>query len=149
MLKGAPVATPFAALAALTKPAERRTRRRKRKRGQTAGRAASVTEDVCRIDVWLWRARFFKTRSLAARVVEEGGMRLVRGQSRIPIDKPSRTVRCGDVLTFSQGPRWVAVRVEALGERRGPATEARGALHHADRRHGCDGRKRRRVATLV
>jgi ribosome-associated heat shock protein Hsp15 len=84
-----------------------------------------MTEDACRIDVWLWRARFFKTRSLAARVVEEGGMRLVHGPSRVPIDKPSRPVRRGDVLTFAQGPRWVAVRVEALGERRGPATEAR------------------------
>jgi ribosome-associated heat shock protein Hsp15 len=84
-----------------------------------------VTEDACRIDVWLWRARFFKTRSLAARAVEEGGMRLVRGPARVPIDKPSRSVRCGDVLTFAQGPRWVAVRVEALGERRGPAPEAR------------------------
>jgi ATP-dependent RNA helicase SUPV3L1/SUV3 len=39
--KSGPVATPFAALAALTKPAERRTRRRKRRRAQTAGRAAS------------------------------------------------------------------------------------------------------------
>jgi ribosome-associated heat shock protein Hsp15 len=84
-----------------------------------------VTEDACRIDVWLWRARFFKTRSLAARVVEEGGVRLVRGQSRGPVDKPSRAVRCGDVLTFAQGPKWVVVRVEAFGERRGPATEAR------------------------
>jgi ribosome-associated heat shock protein Hsp15 len=84
-----------------------------------------VTEDACRIDVWLWRARFFKTRSLAARVVEDGGVRLMRGQSRAPIDKPSRPVRCGDVLTLAQGPKWVAVRVEAFGERRGPATEAR------------------------
>jgi ribosome-associated heat shock protein Hsp15 len=84
-----------------------------------------VTEDACRIDVWLWRARFFKTRSLAARVVEEGGVRLVRGQSRAPVDKPSRPVRRGDVLTFAQGPKWVAVRVEGFGERRGPAIEAR------------------------
>src|ERR1700758_4070354 len=81
-------------------------------------------EDACRIDVWLWRARFFKTRSLAARIVEEGGVRLRRAQSGAPVDKPSRPVRCGDVLTFAQGQRWVAVRVEALGERRGPATEA-------------------------
>jgi len=78
-----------------------------------------VTEDACRIDVWLWRARFFKTRSLAARVVEDGGVRLLRGQARAPVDKPSRPVRCGDVLSFAQGPRWVAVKVEALGERRG------------------------------
>jgi ribosome-associated heat shock protein Hsp15 len=84
-----------------------------------------VTEDACRIDVWLWRARFFKTRSLAARIVEDGGVRLVRGQSRAPVDKPSRLVRCGDVLTFAQGSKWVAVRVEAFGERRGPSREAR------------------------
>jgi ribosome-associated heat shock protein Hsp15 len=84
-----------------------------------------VTEDACRIDVWLWRARFFKTRTLAARVVEQGGVRLRRGDARSSVDKPSRGVRCGDVLTFAQGPKWVVVRVEAFGERRGPATEAR------------------------
>ena len=89
-----------------------------------------MTEDAegasCRIDVWLWRARFFKTRSVAARIVEDGGVRLARGSSRVPVDKPSRSVRCGDVLTFAQGSRWLAVRIEALGERRGPAAEAQG-----------------------
>ena len=85
-----------------------------------------MTDDACRIDVWLWRARFFKTRSLAARIVEDGGVRLTRGGARTPIDKPSRAVRQGDVLAFTQGARWIAVKVEALGERRGPATEARG-----------------------
>ena len=80
--------------------------------------------DACRIDVWLWRARFFKTRSLAARVIEEGGVRIARGQSRAPLDKPSRAVRPGDVLTLAQGQRFVAVRVEGLGDRRGPAPEA-------------------------
>jgi ribosome-associated heat shock protein Hsp15 len=39
--------------------------------------------------------------------------------------KPSRAVRCGDVLTFAQGTQWLAVKVEALGARRGPAPEAR------------------------
>ena len=81
--------------------------------------------DACRVDVWLWRARFFKTRSLAARIVGEGGVRLTRGGARTPLDKPSRGVRPGDVLSFAQGPRWLAVRVEALGVRRGPASEAR------------------------
>ncbi len=80
---------------------------------------------TCRVDVWLWRARFFKTRSLAARIVEDGGVRLMRGAARTPLDKPSRPIRCGDVLAFAQGPRWLAVKVEALGVRRGPATEAR------------------------
>jgi ribosome-associated heat shock protein Hsp15 len=84
-----------------------------------------VTDDACRIDVWLWRARFFKTRSLAAHIVEQGGVRLVRGGARGPVDKPSRAIRLGDVLTFAQGSKWLAVKVEALGERRGPATEAR------------------------
>ena len=84
-----------------------------------------MTDDVCRIDVWLWRARFFKTRSLAARIVEDGGVRLTRGDVRNSVDKPSRAVRAGDVLTFAQGPRWLAVKVEALGARRGPAPEAR------------------------
>jgi ribosome-associated heat shock protein Hsp15 len=88
-------------------------------------KSLSETADSCRVDVWLWRARFFKTRSLAARVIEEGGVRLTRGGARTPLEKPSRTVRCGDVLAFPQGPRWLAVKVEAVGVRRGPAPEAR------------------------
>lgn len=86
----------------------------------------SAPADTCRVDVWLWRARFFKTRSLAARVVEDGGVRLMRRGARSPLDKPSRPVRPGDVISFAQGPRWLAVRIEALGVRRGPAPEARG-----------------------
>ncbi len=81
--------------------------------------------ETCRADVWLWRARFFKTRSLAARIIEEGGVRLARGAFRSPIDKPSRSLRPGDVVSFAQGARWLAVKVEALGERRGPSPEAR------------------------
>jgi ribosome-associated heat shock protein Hsp15 len=79
----------------------------------------------CRIDIWLWRARFFKTRSIAARIVEGGGVRLARANARTSIDKPSRTVRPGDIVTFAQGPHWLAVRIESLGVRRGPAPEAR------------------------
>ena len=84
----------------------------------------SEATDACRVDVWLWRARFFKTRSLAARVVEEGGVRLSRAGMGTPLDKPSKGVRCGDVLVFAQGKRWLVVRIEALGVRRGPAPEA-------------------------
>ena len=81
--------------------------------------------ESCRIDVWLWRARFFKTRSLAARIVESGGVRLSRGAARLALDKPSRLVRVGDVLTFPQGSGFIALKVEGLGERRGPSSEAR------------------------
>jgi ribosome-associated heat shock protein Hsp15 len=82
--------------------------------------------DACRIDVWLWRARFFKTRSLAARFIETGRVRLTRGPSEMRIDKPARTLKPGDSLVFALGGRLVAVRVEQLGERRGPADEAKG-----------------------
>jgi ribosome-associated heat shock protein Hsp15 len=85
-----------------------------------------MSEESCRIDVWLWRARFLKTRSLAAAFVEDGRVRLIRAGQTTRLDKPSRSVRPGDGLVFAIGGRLVAVRVEALGERRGPAPEARG-----------------------
>ena len=81
--------------------------------------------ESCRVDVWLWRARFYKTRSLAARMVKEGCIRLARGGAEVGLDKPSRPVRPGDRLVLVRDERRFAVRVEALGERRGPAPEAR------------------------
>jgi ribosomal 50S subunit-recycling heat shock protein len=84
-----------------------------------------MAEDACRIDVWLWRARFFKTRSLSSRMVDEGRVRLTRAGAESRIDKPSRTVKVGDHLVFALAGRLTAVRVEALGERRGPPAEAR------------------------
>ncbi|MBL8771159.1 MAG: RNA-binding S4 domain-containing protein [Phenylobacterium sp.] len=82
--------------------------------------------DACRADVWLWRARFFKTRSLAARFIDEGRVRLGRaGQAEHRLDKPARPVKVGDQLVFALGGRLVAVRVESMGDRRGPAAEAR------------------------
>jgi ribosomal 50S subunit-recycling heat shock protein len=89
-----------------------------------------VTVDACRADVWLWRARFFKTRSLAAKFVEEGRVRLTRAGHENRIDKPARPVKVGDQLVFALGGRLIAVTVEAMGDRRGPATEAR-ALYSA------------------
>ncbi len=88
--------------------------------------AAQGHEDACRLDVWLWRARFFKSRGLAARFLEEGRVRLTRpGAQTVRVDKPSRAVRPGDQLVFAVGGRLVAVQVQALGERRGPADAAR------------------------
>ena len=83
-------------------------------------------DDAVRADVWLWRARFFKTRSLAAKFVEEGRIRLTRAGSESRIDKPSRTVKPSDVLVFGLAGRVIAVRVLDCGERRGPASVARG-----------------------
>ena len=73
-----------------------------------------------RIDKWLWHARFFKTRSLAAKVVSGGKLR-VNGQ---PISKPAYMVSALDVLTFPQADTVRVIKVLALGERRGPAPEA-------------------------
>lgn len=81
--------------------------------------AASVSERL-RIDKWLWQARFFKTRSLAAKVVSGGHVRVNSDK----IDKPARNVGPGDVLTFAQGRDIRIVRIVALGTRRGPASEA-------------------------
>lgn len=84
----------------------------------------------CRADVWLWRARFFKTRSLAGRFVEEGRIRLTRAGAESRVDKPSRGLKADDVLVFAIGGRVIAVRVVALGDRRGSGSEAR-ALYAA------------------
>jgi ribosomal 50S subunit-recycling heat shock protein len=85
-----------------------------------------VADDACRIDVWLWRARFFKTRALAAQVVESGRIHVTRGQIRTRADKPARPVKVGDELVFAIAGRLTAVRVETLGTRRGSPAEARG-----------------------
>ncbi len=54
-----------------------------------------------RIDIWLWRARLAKTRAAAARLVSEGGVRVIRqdGASRA-LDKPSAEIRPGDKVLF-------------------------------------------------
>ncbi len=84
-----------------------------------------MSEAACRVDVWLWRARFFKTRTLSARFIDEGRVRLTRGGQETRLDKSSRSVKPGDQLVFAVGGRLVAVTIEALGERRGPPSEAR------------------------
>ncbi len=79
----------------------------------------------CRADVWLWRARIFKTRSLSARFVEEGRVRIIRGGAQMRLDKASRAIKVGDGLVLAIGGRLITVKVEALGVRRGPPPEAR------------------------
>ena len=81
--------------------------------------------DACRADVWLWRARFFKTRALAATFVESGRVRLTRTGQEHRLDKPARPIKVGDQLVFALGGRLIAIVVKAMGDRRGPAEEAR------------------------
>jgi len=73
-----------------------------------------------RLDKWLVFARFFKTRSIAAAVIENGRVR-IDGAS---VTKPHYKLRIGEVLTFPQGSFVRVVRVVTLPRRRGPAPEA-------------------------
>ena len=73
-----------------------------------------------RLDKWLWQARFCKSRSLAAALIEGGSVR-VNGTR---VTRPGRDILVGDILTLPVGGRIRLVRILALGQRRGPATEA-------------------------
>jgi ribosome-associated heat shock protein Hsp15 len=86
------------------------------------------TQPRLRLDKWLFHARFFKARDLAAEVIEAGHLRL-NGQHCL---KPGHGVAPGDVLTFAQGGRIRVIRVLALSERRGPAPEAQGLYADLD-----------------
>jgi len=72
-----------------------------------------------RIDVWLWAARFFRTRSLAKQAVENGKVE-VGGQRA----KASRGVRVGDALRIMRGEESFEVEVRGLSDNRGPASVA-------------------------
>ena len=86
-----------------------------------ASDAVSGGGPAARLDKWLWHARFFKSRSIAASICVDGRVR-VNGTRAVKAHAP---VRPGDVLTFPAGARIRVVRIVALGTRRGPAVEAR------------------------
>jgi ribosome-associated heat shock protein Hsp15 len=72
-----------------------------------------------RLDKWLWAARFFKTRSIASAEVDGGHIEL-NGERA----KPAKQVKIGDELRIRLNQNTHVVRVRALADRRGPATEA-------------------------
>lgn len=74
-----------------------------------------------RIDIWLWAARFFKTRSLAKQAVETGKVE-VAGQRA----KPSRLLRAGDALQIQRGEEHFQITVLGISDTRGPAPVAQG-----------------------
>jgi ribosome-associated heat shock protein Hsp15 len=74
-----------------------------------------------RLDKWLWYARFAKTRSLAAKLIEDGFVRVNGARATAP----AKQVAIGDVLTVAAPHATLTVRILAPGERRGPAPEAR------------------------
>jgi ribosome-associated heat shock protein Hsp15 len=78
-----------------------------------------------RADVWLWRARFFRTRTLSTAYVRKSGLRLSQGGLTRRTDKPGASLAVGDIVTFGKGADILSVEVLGLGTRRGPAEEAR------------------------
>lgn len=80
-----------------------------------------------RADVWLWAARFFKTRSLARQAIDGG---------RIDVNevgcKPARTLRVGDCLKISRGEERLEVELLVLSDRRGPASVAQALYRETD-----------------
>jgi ribosome-associated heat shock protein Hsp15 len=80
-----------------------------------------------RLDVWLWAARFFKTRALAKQAIA-GGKVQVAGQGA----KPSRAVRVGYTLGIRRGEEHFEVWVRALSDVRGPAPVARALYEESE-----------------
>jgi ribosome-associated heat shock protein Hsp15 len=80
-----------------------------------------------RIDKWLWAARFFKTRTLAARACELGRVEA----SHQPV-KPSREVRVGDFLQIRTEGGDFEVEVLLLSDMRGPASVAQTLYRETD-----------------
>ncbi len=80
-----------------------------------------------RLDLWLWAARFYKTRALAKHAIETGKID-VGGQRA----KPSRGVRVGDALVIARGEERFEVEVIALSNARGPASIAQALYRESD-----------------
>ena len=77
-----------------------------------------------RVDQWLWHARFFKTRTLAAKYVQDGNVRVTREETTMRAEKPSFLIRPDDILVFTRNDYLRIIHISALASRRGPAAEA-------------------------
>lgn len=80
-----------------------------------------------RLDIWLWAARFYKTRALAKQAIE-GGKVEVQGQGV----KPSRLLKTGESLRLRRGEDQFEVQVVGLSEKRGPAAAAQALYLESD-----------------
>ena len=85
---------------------------------------ASPVQSSQRLDKWLWFARFLKSRALATKTIEAGGVRITRDGKTDLVKKPAFAVRVGDIVTLPLPGRVAVIEVVELGVRRGPAPEA-------------------------
>lgn len=88
-------------------------------KSRPASSAPTPETERLRLDKWLWSARFFKTRSIAADAVESG--KVLVNEARV---KPAKAVAVGDCLDIRLGPYHFIVEVLGISNRRGPAPEA-------------------------
>lgn len=85
------------------------------------------TPTTVRLDVWLWAARFYKTRALAKQAIESGKVE-VAGQAV----KPSRAVRVGEAMQVRRGEECFEIEVLLLSDKRGPAPIAQTLYREPD-----------------
>lgn len=101
-----------------------------------------TTPDSTRLDVWLWAARFFKTRALARHAIEGGKVR-VAGQ-RV---KAARAVRSGDALSIERAGEVFEIEVRGVSGTRGPAPVAQGLYEESpDSRNAREAARAQRAA---
>lgn len=113
----------------------------------TNAAASPEGEGGVRLDLWLWAARFFKTRALAKKAIELGQVR-IDGQTL----KPSRTVRPGLVLAIERAGERYEVEVRGVADQRGPASVAQQLYVESEasiaaRLAGASGASRRRATS--
>lgn len=87
----------------------------------------SESGSTTRVDVWLWAARFFKTRSLAKQAIDGGHIDVNDAGC-----KPARTLRVGDRLKISRAEERLEIEVLALSDWRGPASVAQGLYRETE-----------------
>ncbi len=104
-------------------------------KSQSHSISSDASTDKVRIDKWLWAARFFKTRQLAAKAVKTGKISVNQNNC-----KPATTVKIGDTLRIRRGLHDMEVEIVELSEKRGPAPVAQ-ALYR-ETQHSISERKR-------
>lgn len=78
----------------------------------------------CRLDVWLFRTRIYKTRSLATKMILAGKIRITRNGRTERMRKPGLHLKPGEYVTFMRGQKLMEIEMVSAGTRRGPAAEA-------------------------